>query len=229
MGRHEQASASGHGVAGVDGQVDDGLLQVVGVGANGIERIGQAQLEFDILADQAAEHFFGAGDDVVDIDHGGLHHLAAAEGQQLAGDGSGAVGGFKGFFKVAAQFGASRQVIQNHPAIAADDGQHVVEVVGHATRQPAHRFHLLGVHQLLLQGLALADVGHEGNAEDALRTFDETEADLNRKLAAILAAAGQIHPDSHRPRVRLIEIGAALALVRRTAGLRQQQLKARPQ
>ena len=40
--------------------------------------------------------------------------------------------------------------------------------MGHAAGQPAHRFHLLGLEQLLFQGLALGDIrSHPGKHDDA--------------------------------------------------------------
>ena len=42
--------------------------------------------------------------------------------------------------------------------VNGDGREHVVEIVGHASRQSSDGLHLLGFEQLLLQGDALADV-----------------------------------------------------------------------
>ena len=47
---------------------------------------------------------------------------------------------------------------QQQLAVAVDDGQQVVEVVGHAAGQPADRLHLLRLPELLLQPPPLGDV-----------------------------------------------------------------------
>ena len=44
-----------------------------------------------------------------------------------------------------------RQVVEHHLAVAEDRAQQIVEVVGDAAGQPAHRFHLLGLAELLLR------------------------------------------------------------------------------
>ena len=55
---------------------------------------------------------------------------------------------------------------EQHVAVAGDDGEQVVEIVGHAAGQPAHRLHLLRLAELLLQAGALAP--HLGRADFAL-------------------------------------------------------------
>ena len=44
-----------------------------------------------------------------------------------------------------------RQVVEHHLAVAEDRAQQIVEVVGDAAGQPAHRFHLLRLAELLLR------------------------------------------------------------------------------
>ena len=75
-----------------------------------------------------------------------------------------------------------RQVLaEEQLAVAEDDGEQVVEVVGHAAGQPSDRLHLLGLAELLLGvvpllhlraelGVAALDLGQhlvEGGGEDA--------------------------------------------------------------
>ena len=183
--------------------------------------------QLDIFADQAAQHFLGMADHRVHVDHPRLRDLPAAERQQLVGELGRAVGRRQSLFHVRAQRIDGRQLVQHHAVVAGDDRQHVIEVVRHATRQPAHRFHFLRVLQLLLQRLALADVAHEGDGEHALFDFDIAQADFHGKFRAVLAPAREFHADAHGPDVRAGEILRALAAVRRAFGFGQQQLDGR--
>jgi hypothetical protein len=59
VGRFDDELASlGHGVAGVDGQVEQHLLQLAGVGLDG----AQGRAQFDVLAEDTAEQVLGVGD-----------------------------------------------------------------------------------------------------------------------------------------------------------------------
>ena len=102
----------------------------------------------------------------VQVEHLGLQHLAAAEGQQLAGQAGGALAGVADLVDAAAARGSSGgQLVEHHAAVAADDGQQVVEVVRHAAGQPADGFHLLRLAQLVFQLAALGHV-HAQAAEE---------------------------------------------------------------
>ena len=83
---------SRHGVARVDRQVHDDLLDLAGIGLDRASR-ARDHHEVDVLADQAGEHLQVFGDDLVEVDHFGRQHLLAAEGEQLARQRRGAFGG----------------------------------------------------------------------------------------------------------------------------------------
>ena len=80
----------------------------------------------------------------------GCEDLLAAEGQELAGQAGGALGRPSGSAPRYSRRGSSgAELAEQQLAVAHDDGQQVVEVVGDAAGQPAHRLHLLGLPQLL--------------------------------------------------------------------------------
>jgi len=56
------------------------------IGIDQMHRIAEGNRELDILADQSPQHFFEAGDHAVEADRPGVHHLLAAECQQLSGE-----------------------------------------------------------------------------------------------------------------------------------------------
>ena len=80
----------GHGIAGVEHQVDQHLLELAAVGADlpgvGVER----QLQRMVLAEDPAQHLLEVPDDAVDGQRLRTEELLAGEGEQLAGHVGGA-------------------------------------------------------------------------------------------------------------------------------------------
>ncbi len=83
----------GHGVAGVDREVEEHLLELARVDEDDRRGRFEARAQLDVLADQAAQHLLEARHDLVQVDDAGLQHLAAAEGEELARERLGAVAG----------------------------------------------------------------------------------------------------------------------------------------
>ncbi len=92
---------------------------------------------------------------LVQVEHLGGDGLLAGKGQQLPGEVGGALGGLADLLQVGMERLRRVHLLQGQLRVAEDHRQHVVEVVGHAAGQPAHRFHLLGLAQLRLQLLPL--------------------------------------------------------------------------
>ena len=66
----------------------------------------------------------------------------------MIGEGGGAVGRLEDLLGIAAQGVGRGELIQDHLVVARDDGQHVIEIVRHAPRQAADRFHPLDLNQV---------------------------------------------------------------------------------
>ena len=81
-----QLAAVGHGVASVHGEVQDHLFDLAGIGFDPAQFLRVDRLQFNILADEAAQHLLQVGNHGVQIQHQRLQHLFAAERQQLAGE-----------------------------------------------------------------------------------------------------------------------------------------------
>jgi len=64
-----QRSSRGHGVACVDGQVHENLLELAGIGLDGFERGVEDADELDVLADQAPQQLLYLDDDGVEVEH----------------------------------------------------------------------------------------------------------------------------------------------------------------
>src|SRR5262249_17468787 len=122
-------SAFRHGVAGVDHQVHEDLLDLAGVGADGAKVGGQHQAEIDVFADEAPEHAAQAGDELVEIEHAGLQDLAAAEGEELRGQGGGPFAGLHNLFDGMAVRVLRAEIVEDELAVAGDDGEEIIEVV----------------------------------------------------------------------------------------------------
>ena len=88
--------------------------------------------------------------------------------------------------------------------IAANARQQVVEVVGDAAGQPAHRFQLLRLPQLVLEPQPIADVEHGDQRRRLAHVLGRGEDGLHLDDAVVLAPAadGQVQ----RPQPRLAEI-----------------------
>jgi len=63
--RDDEAAALGHGVAGIDGEVDDDLFELAWVDLHRAEFGALRELERDVLADEALEHFAQVADQFV--------------------------------------------------------------------------------------------------------------------------------------------------------------------
>ena len=157
-GLDRELAARGHGVARVDRKIHDDLLDLAGVGAYRPELRAGSHHQIDVFADHAGEHFQVFGGDVVEIDDARGEHLLAAEGEQLAGQRRGALGGAGDLLRRAAQMRFGAEAFEKKFRVAGDDHQQIVEVVRDAAGEAADGFHLLRLAQLLLERAALGDV-----------------------------------------------------------------------
>ena len=88
-----ERTAARHGVAGVDGKIHDDLLNHAAVADDDRQFGGRMKFQRDVLADEALEHFAHVADGLAQIERPGLHHVFAAEHEQLAREAGCAFGG----------------------------------------------------------------------------------------------------------------------------------------
>ncbi len=136
-------------------------------------------MQHDLLADQFQEERLQVLDDLVEVDAAGLHHLLAAEGEQLTREGGSTMCGAFDLLDVEPEGIAGAEAVQHQIRVAKDGGEHVVEVVRDAAGQPPHRFHLLGLPQLrlaesqrFLRLAALGQIADPGGEEEAVGGVD---------------------------------------------------------
>ena len=162
--RIDELAAVRHGVARVDGEVHDHLLELVQVGLDRPDVAAVLDLELDRLAEQPGEQHRDVGERLVELDHLRPQRLPARERQQLPHQPGGAVGVLLDVHDVL-EGRIGRPVVGEEQVGEADDGgQHVVEVVRDAAGELADRLHLLALRELqlerpLLGGLERVDDG----------------------------------------------------------------------
>ncbi len=107
------------------------------------------------------EHGEAVANAVIDVDDAGLQKLAAAEGEQLAGD----FGGTRGCCRMSRawiRMAAGSGVLQGQLAGEADGLGDVVEVVSDAAGEASDGFHAMGVVELLFEFALAGDVADIG-------------------------------------------------------------------
>ena len=166
-------------------RLSEHLLELVRVGVHGVQRRLERRDELEVLADQPRQHRRDALDDVVELEDARLQYLAAAESEQLARQDRGAF--CRGRDLVELGLGGAVAAFEQALGVAADHGQEIVEVVGDAAGEPADRLEPLGLAQLLLELLALADVAADrlGSDRDAVLE-DQPARDLDLDPASVL-------------------------------------------
>src|SRR6187549_2678471 len=76
-------AARRHGVAGIDGQVNQDLLNLNRVGHDGVQVAVGNDAEVNVLSNEPAQHFRSVGENFVQVEQLGLKNLATAERQHL--------------------------------------------------------------------------------------------------------------------------------------------------
>ena len=180
-----ERAAVRHRVAGVGGEVEDHALDLRAVGLDGREVRREPRRHAHVVADDAVQHRLHPGDDLVQVQHLRVQHLAPAEGQQLAREARRLARGAGDLLQLLAAVAGEQDL-----GVAGDHGQEVVEVVRDAAGEPPDRLHLLRVREPALEPLALAHVvRHDEHGVVALEV-DPPGGDLDVDLRAVAAADG---------------------------------------
>jgi hypothetical protein len=223
-GADDELAALRHRVAGVHHEVDDDLLDVALVGVDGGEAGGELAAEVNVLADELGEHLVQIAHDGVQVEHLGLHDLLAAEGEELAGEGGGALGGEGDLVERIGDVLFEIVRGEMHAGVPLYHGEHVVEVVRHAGGKLAHGLELLGMPELLLEFALLAhilggDERHGLIAELEGLGGDHAVANLAGACAqlALEAAHGAFFAELQPQEQRRLGVGAEIEFAGRAA------------
>jgi hypothetical protein len=97
-----QRAASWHGVAGVDDQVHQHLVELTRVGQYRPQVSGERNDQFDVLAKRAAQHFLDRCDDGAEVEDLRADHIAPGEDEHLVGEPGPPFGGLLDLHEVSA-------------------------------------------------------------------------------------------------------------------------------
>ncbi len=131
-GFDREPPAARHGVAGIDGEIEQGRLELAAVGLDLPESVGTDELDLDVLVQRPAQQLIDFRDEPIRIDALGRERLAPREGQQTPGQLGPALGGVDGDSCQRAQVLPALQLLTELFGIAEDDSQQIVEIVGDA-------------------------------------------------------------------------------------------------
>ena len=202
VARADAQLASGrHGVPGIDGQVDESVVELVRIGLN----VPQPGRQIDVQRDVFAA---GADEQGVQPVQGGLYihgarveRLAAREGEQALGERRRPARGSEARLDIAAQVvdALLRQALADQLQRQDDALQHVVQVVCDAAGQLAQGLHLLALAHLVFRMAQRIGLGAIVR-HIAAHGLDETFAGHRRPrdpaggAAAVAKAQGAIAP-----------------------------------
>ena len=185
-GADRDPTAVRHGVARIQREVHDDVLELAGVHLHPARARGIVRRELDVLAGETAEHRLDPGDDEVNVDEPGLEDLLAAEGEKLPRQGSGALARLADVGQRAAPRVVRFRFEKQEVGVSGDDRQEVVEVVGDSARELADRIQLLPLAELLLEVQALGDVPGRRVHEALVADHDDGVVELGCDPGAVL-------------------------------------------
>ena len=141
-----ERAARRHGVAGIDGEIEQRELELARIDLHGARPPRHADLDLDIAAQRAAEHVLDLGQPFGEIDDARLQRLPPRECQQLPRQAFAALR--RGGDRVEqVDLLVVLDVAAQPLHAAADDHQKIVEVGGDAAGQSADGLELLGLVQ----------------------------------------------------------------------------------
>ena len=143
-----------HGVSGVEGQVEQGVLELCGVGLDDGVLGGSLHANLDPPVETVSQEAEDLVERLMEIERVLVNGTATGERQKLLGEVGGSLGGPDDVARpLPALF--VRQILHEEQGVAQNPGQQIVEIVGDATGETADGLHALRVVELALEELAL--------------------------------------------------------------------------
>ncbi len=185
LGADEETSALGHDIAGVDREIHDDLLQHACVRLHG-RQVGRiAALQRDVFTEDPLQHFQNLAEHGVQVETADLHRLFPAEHQQLPGQIRATLGGRGDLSRQIPACIPEFVLFREQTGGAEDDGENIVEIMGHPSRQLTDGFELLGLTEPGLEFLAFGDVPGDRKDGRAPLQLEGLNVNLHRNPAAI--------------------------------------------
>lgn len=163
FGAKEQGAALRHGVAGVDGEVQEDLMNLGGVRLDGPEIGRDVVVENDRFRKSFLDERGDVAQEVFDLDDAMTAIGAVSEAEDLADESGAAFGAFLESGDHADIAGVGRVVAQ-HGGREEHGREDVVEVVRDAGGEHAEAFEALGAEELFLDATLLGDIGGDDEA-----------------------------------------------------------------
>ena len=155
LGRNGDAAPGFDGVPGVDRQAGQDLFDLGRIDPDLSQVRPRLPIQRYILPDDSPQQVERPLHGPVQVEHPGGDRLFAGKGQQLAGEVGRMLGGLADALQVGMQRVCRGELRARQLRMAEDHPQHIVEVMGHPTRQPANGFQFVGLGQLVLEDLLL--------------------------------------------------------------------------
>ena len=213
----EDLADAGDRIPRIDAQVGQDLVDLGGIHLDRPQVRPRLPVELDILADEPPQHIEQPRHGFAKVQHLGHDGLLAGKGQQLPGEVGGALGGFADLHQVVMERPGRIHLRERQLRMPDDHPQHVVEVVGHAASQPPHRFHLVGLAELVFELGLVGDIAFDGNVIDDFSRGVAHGRDgrfflVKRAVLALVGEAAVPHLPAaqHRPHP-LVELRVLLA------------------
>ena len=141
--REEKLPAVPHGVARVQGEIHDDLVQIAGIRKDRRQVVTELKVERDVLPDEAAQHRYRLLDRCVNRKRTPLNDLLPAVSEQLLCQCRGALGCADHLMERCAQLFIQLCVSELQRSVSENDGQDVIEIVSDARCEASHALHLL--------------------------------------------------------------------------------------
>ena len=188
-----QRAAAGHGIAGVDGEVEQGEFKLVGVDAGGRKIWREGNVDVDRRPERAREHVAHPFEQGGNGDRSRLEILATGEGEQALDESRGAARRLQAAVDQPLGAGIIGEAAAEQVEIADHRGEKIVEIMRHPAGQLAERLELLRLvelgHGTLMLAGAFVDAGFEGFIDLAKALLAVLERD-QPGAGLILATAG---------------------------------------
>ncbi len=184
-GLDDQLASVRHGVAGVEGQIEDRGGELIGIDDRRTGLILEHGFDLDMLAERPLQQFRGVDDQRVDVGYLWFERLLARECEQLLGEVGAARGGLVDHSRDGGKLRFALDGIGQNFDRSRDHGQNVVEVVRDAAGELAHGLHLLGLPDPVLGRDPVGEVADESVEQEASTRPQRGDAQLDRDFLSV--------------------------------------------
>ena len=184
-GLDDQLAAIRHGVAGVEGQIEDRGGKLIGIDDRRASLVFEYGFDLDMLAERALQQFCGVDDQRIDVGYPRLERLLAGERQQMLGEVGAARRGFVDHSRDGGKLRLALDRIGQDFDRSRDHGQDIVEVVRDAAGELADRFHLFGLPDPVLGRDLVGEIANESVEHESVARPQRGDAQFDLDLLAV--------------------------------------------